>query len=793
MYTGALHRRADAEEREGGGTSDDGDDGISWAEMTNGNRAEISWATLQASDVECIHHQDPIHVAKRLKNNFDAVNRQLTFGNGAVATMAGLDALRVWGDETGGVDHGLAVKNTQQKDRQNWPSAQAILSRKVRHALWQHQSAVGGQEGLILYLDMAWRYTHIYFSRVITFEERIEHACYIIHFLRLWRAWIFLQEGCTVKDNFLTRETFVDTVMSCHSAILTILYYAIYLPDTPLHMDRIGTDSVEKYFSALGSWVVNKRDYNYLTMCRYLHKINWYAKTVTEGGVLAPEPKHHNDKPWRLEDLPCSCTCFGCMPSAQSAGVPPTFDPASIPSIRKKRSSASTQKKKASCPCPVAGCDNPDACKNDVVGRDITQEVIARIWTAAYYKAKAALELVGVKGSTNKKERTPACTSGKKSEGDGETLWHSPAALARWVKYRGWWSRKKHSDVMAGDEDEVGEDTDNRPDASLEDRYMVVPVAHFDVEGGSELVYPLEAESSSARIVAKITKFKQATAIRRPLPLFEAIVDHPAFDETTAYDFTVGQVVAYIQPVEYVPSPEQCVNLGYTHKDIGKQVVKDSEAELSAEATGTGIVDAAMGDVGEPDERDGAHVAGEKVNPLVTLPCGTEKYKSALVAEFNRCMDLGQKLSADRLLNVRDCARTEPSTRDEEDAVSNADRNYVKLKSYVVYEIQPDDGDDGVTCYIARVEKMKKSGGHSDIQYKKEVRLGGTAKEAGPTRPHFFPMVITAGSKGARNLWVQLKWMNMIRNSNGIFQLGGKGGDNEWYEAHHILGTINMR
>jgi hypothetical protein len=121
--------------------------------------------------------------------------------------------------------------------------------------------------------------------------------------------------------------------------------------------------------------------------------------------------------------------------------------------------------------------------------------------------------------------------------------------------------------------------------------------------------------------------------------------------------------------------------------------------------------------MGEPDERDGAHVAGEEVDPLVTLPCGKETYKSALVAEFNRCMDLGQKLSADRLLlNVRDCARTESSTRNGEDAVSNADRNYVKLKTYVVYEIQADDGDDGVTCCIARVEKMKKSGGHSDIQ-----------------------------------------------------------------------------
>jgi hypothetical protein len=117
----------------------------------------------------------------------------------------------------------------------------------------------------------------------------------------------------------------------------------------------------------------------------------------------------------------------------------------------------------------------------------------------------------------------------------------------------------------------------------------------------------------------------------------------------------------------------------------------------------------------------------------------------------------------------------------------------VELKTYVVYEIQADDGGDGVTCCIARVVKMKKSGGHSGIQYKKEVRLGGTAKEARPTQPNFSPMAITAERKGARNLWVQLKWMNMIPNCNGISQFGGKGGDNEWYEAHHILGTINMR
>ena len=162
---------------------------------------------------------------------------------------------------------------------------------------------------------MAWKYTHLFFSRVITFRERIEHACYIIHFLRLWRTWVYLQDGYTVTKNFLTRETFVDTVMSCHSAILVILLYAMHRPEMPLHMDRIGTDCVEHHFSAQGSWVVNKRDYTYLTMLRMLHKMNWLISAVTAGLVNAPKVAHHNDTLWRQEDKSPPCACFDCSPS----------------------------------------------------------------------------------------------------------------------------------------------------------------------------------------------------------------------------------------------------------------------------------------------------------------------------------------------------------------------------------------------------------------------------------------------------------------------------------------------
>jgi hypothetical protein len=79
------------------------------------------------------------------------------------------------------------------------------------------------------------------------------------------------------------------------------LFYAAMHPDTPLHMDRIGTDCVERHFSSQGSWVVNKRSYNFLQMLQMLHKMNWLGTALTEGKVRAPQVAHHNDEPWRKE------------------------------------------------------------------------------------------------------------------------------------------------------------------------------------------------------------------------------------------------------------------------------------------------------------------------------------------------------------------------------------------------------------------------------------------------------------------------------------------------------------
>ena len=120
----------------------------------------------------------------------------------------------------------------------------------------------------------------------------------------------------------------------------------------------------------------------------------------------------------------------------------------------------------------------------------------------------------------------------------------------------------------------------------------------------------------------------------------------------------------------------------------------------------------------------------------------------------------------------------------------------IQLYSYVVVHSEADEDEESTCCYLARIERMKKCGDRQATQYKNAVKLGGNKKE-GPEAGYtpLFPVDVTADSGGAKNLFVQLVWLNHVdvKGSSGVFKLGGNGGDHEWYEAHLIRGTVHMR
>jgi hypothetical protein len=250
-----------------------------------------------------LHDQDWIHVVKKLVNNLHVPTRALAFTSKYLATLNHVDLVRR--ESVAGVLK-LQLRDTQRKDRQNWSSTQRVISRHVRVEMKRLEAPeVDGERmmGTRAYLEMCWKYTQIFYSKTLSMAKRVEYAAYVIHFLRLWRMYVYRTVGLSLGANFITRETFQDTILSCHCLINSIRKMRDFSKGTALALEKFGSDCCEKHFSAQGSWQENKRNYTASTMQNCMQKENWlgYLKVDPDGPRWA-KPKHHK-RVWSNEDL----------------------------------------------------------------------------------------------------------------------------------------------------------------------------------------------------------------------------------------------------------------------------------------------------------------------------------------------------------------------------------------------------------------------------------------------------------------------------------------------------------
>ena len=83
-----------------------------------------------------------------------------------------------------------------------------------------------------------------------------------------------MHAGLTLKDNFLTRETFQDVLLSTRTAVMVIAWLGEHHPNIPSALPLLRTDAVEVYFSQNGSWVTNKHTYTIMDIDRNLTAMN---------------------------------------------------------------------------------------------------------------------------------------------------------------------------------------------------------------------------------------------------------------------------------------------------------------------------------------------------------------------------------------------------------------------------------------------------------------------------------------------------------------------------------------
>ena len=69
----------------------------------------------------------------------------------------------------------------------------------------------------------------------------MRYASCVANFLAIWRSFIMATRGLTLKANFITREGFIDAIISFHLAVLLMCELHDNFPHLPLELSLTGS------------------------------------------------------------------------------------------------------------------------------------------------------------------------------------------------------------------------------------------------------------------------------------------------------------------------------------------------------------------------------------------------------------------------------------------------------------------------------------------------------------------------------------------------------------------------
>ena len=164
-------------------------------------------------------HQDYMHLAWRLRVQLLSPKKEWEIGPGLRVGVAHLDSLR-----NADGSKMLNGKDLDPHNKQHWSGVVKMFSGKVSDELKRRNDAgeahLKATYAIIVvfsaYLDSWLRDRD---------DERdpldaVEEAALVLAFVMHWRYHVVTTPGLTLAENFLTRETFLDLVTSCHGCIL---------------------------------------------------------------------------------------------------------------------------------------------------------------------------------------------------------------------------------------------------------------------------------------------------------------------------------------------------------------------------------------------------------------------------------------------------------------------------------------------------------------------------------------------------------------------------------------------
>ena len=251
-------------------------------------------------DVEDMCDQDYVHNHKKLLNPLDHASRVLRMGE----YLVHMNHLQLVSEVFPFADHGLGRSDIERRDRQNWRSAQKLTFPKVQSCLEAliNVTVQGRPPDITLlgtktYLLIIWYYVEIFCSCVASLATRIKYAAIVTHYLAIWRNWIYRHRNLQVAVNFISRETYTDVILSCHFAVMLIVFMRDYFPQEDCQLEKTGSDVLEDFWSKNGQWVGNHHNYTFGDLRRntsHMIRLEEIRVAPSAPEVAKPHPKQES-------------------------------------------------------------------------------------------------------------------------------------------------------------------------------------------------------------------------------------------------------------------------------------------------------------------------------------------------------------------------------------------------------------------------------------------------------------------------------------------------------------------
>jgi hypothetical protein len=83
--------------------------------------------------------------------------------------------------------------------------------------------------------------------------EKVKLLSFVVHMTYFITKYIWhSHHGQYLKENWLTRESIIDCLILCHSAMLHMMMMRDLFHNLPMALHKLGSNCCEEFFSLLG-------------------------------------------------------------------------------------------------------------------------------------------------------------------------------------------------------------------------------------------------------------------------------------------------------------------------------------------------------------------------------------------------------------------------------------------------------------------------------------------------------------------------------------------------------------